>query len=279
MKKNYYLFLLLVLISVQVWGQTTYKLEDALKEPTKATNLWISGGVPVPAEIKKLKRVKTVWLFQRPMKLEFPKALLTLDSLQTIDIFFRGRSNFKMPREIVQMRQLKKIKVNSWSALNIEYPKEIKQRPDLVIDDENRATYLRLVVGYQQGVWPVMELGILLRRRNPIVDQGALDASVQFNPQYWSWSVAWEKYITRGLEGYRLMVGNSLFKLGSIYYRRPNERKHNFFAYRFEFGINADGADVNFGYNLAPGRREINKFIFNVRANLAILLFKKIKYY
>ena len=284
MIKNYYLFLelilVLALVNIQSWGQPAYKLEEALKNPTKATKLWIDGPVIIPQEIKTLKRLKEVHIARRSSSLGFPKALLTLDSLQVLTFFLWGGKTFKVPRELVQMKHLKEIRFSSPDALDIEYPREIKQRKDLVIKDDNRFTHLRLVTGYQQGIWPVLELGLSMRRTLPFIFTGnPMTPQTQWNPAFWSWSVVWEKYLTRNMEGYRFMFGNSLIQLGSIYYRTPGEKQSGFMAYRVELGINSGHLDLSLGYNIAPGHQEVNSLLLNFRLKFPLLVFKKYKYY
>lgn len=284
MKKLFCLICLLGFIQEAGWAQNT--LKEALQRPDSVEQLRIGGDVIIPPEISKLKRVKYVKLFKRSIKLEFPKALLTLDSLQQLDLWLiLGRGPFRIPREVAQMKSLKKIKIRDDDALNIEYPREIKQRKDLVIEDKNRYTYLRAVVGYQQGIGPqgdgaVMELGLMMRRGLPYIFEGnPMDEGIQFNPAFWSWSIVWEKYLQRAMEGYRFMFGNSFVKLGSIYYRNPKEAASGFFAYRVELGINAGDMNLTLGYNIASGHHKINRLMFNFRANIKALVLKKRKYY
>ncbi len=277
MKTHFYLLMILGLVHQVGWSQIPLKLEEALKRPDTVQRAEAYGGVPT--EIKQLKRLKYLGVYGPTETLKIADGLFELDSLQKLYLRLWGRKTYRLPRELAQMKSLKEIRVAPGGAINLVYPKEIRQRKDLKIEDENRVTHLRLVMGYQQGIWPVAELGVMMRRQNPAVDQGAMSNMVQFNPMYWSWSIVWEKYLTRGLEGYRFMVGNSFIKLGSIYYRDANEAKNGFLAYRVELGINADQFDLNLGYNIAPRQRAINRLMLNLRINAYVLVLKRRKYY
>jgi len=280
-KRGHYLLLLMGLVQQVGWAQVPLRFNEALKHSDTVQRVEVYGSVP--SEIKRLKRLKYLMIAGSIKDLKVSGELFELDSLRKVYLRLWGREHYRLPRALAQMKSLKEITVAPGGAINLLYPKEIKQRKDLRIADDNRVTYLRMVIGYQQGIWPVTELGLVMRRQNPAVDHGAMNSLVQFNPMYWSWSIIWEKYLTRGVEGYRFMVGNSFLKLGSIYYNYSdtdaNNAKRDFLAYRIELGINADQVDLNLGYNIAPGHQEINRLIFNLRINLAVLLLKKRKYY
>lgn len=241
-------------------------IEKALKEPEKVVYLHLREVKEIPSAIKKLKNLKRLSIWRGKLE-ELPIEIAKLKNLEEIylsDVRIKG----DIPREVATMPKLKLIQT---SLTSVRFPKELKTRKDIKL--ENQSSYLSngIFLAYQQGAYPVVELGIFRGYWNQLGHVGE---------DLVGWFLSWEKNLNKSLEGYKLGIGNSWFRLSTVYYRNTGGSRKSGFAFRPEFSLGFASFQVGIGANIAPKYLDnINRGFIRAKFNLSLFSKSRIFYY
>ena len=173
-----------------------------------------------------------------------------------------------IPREVATMPKLKLIRT---SLTSVRFPKELKARKDIKLEDQSSYLSNGIFVAYQQGAYPVVELGIF---RGYWYELGHVGDDLA------GWFLSWEKNLNKSLEGYKFGIGNSWLKLSTVYYRNTSGSRKSGFAFRPELSLGFASFQVGIGANIAPKYLDnINRGFIRAKFNLSLFSKSRIFYY
>ena len=267
--KLFYTIVMIMLQKTMTYGQLTGyygSLEAAFKEPQKVIYLYLHGVRDLPPSIKKFVNLKKLIIkYGRLQRL--PVEIAELKKLDEITLY-ATRIKEGLPREIATLPQLKRISVELNS---VRFPKELKERKGIKLEDQSSRMNTGIFAAIQQSNYSFLEIGIF---RGYWYDLGHIGTDLA------AWFLSWEKSLHKGVEGYKFGVGASLLALSVVYYRNTTGNKTSGFAFRPELTLGFAPVKLGLGYNFASRSLEnINRGFFRLQLNLSILSKSRITYY
>ena len=189
--KLFYTIVVMVLQKTMSFGQPTgyySSLESALKEPQKVIYLELYKIKELPPSIKKLVNLKKLTI-KRSYLQSIPVEIASLKKLDEITLYNSGIKGI-LPREIATMPQLKRINV---SLTTVRFPKELKTRKDIKLEDQSSRINTGIFAAFQQSNYSSVEVGIF---RGYWFELGHVGSDLA------AWFLSWGKSLHKGVEGY-----------------------------------------------------------------------------